>query len=133
MKASIRCAIIVLTISSWVAISNHCTFATLAPKTSFVEATCPFHSKPDKQKQHNAQAQCCKILRAIVLAKTKSSTPGHTDFSYVDFFVQERAQIACSARMLPPLLLDTGPPDALSFAELILQQSLFTHAPPFLA
>jgi hypothetical protein len=128
-----RCVIIVMTIFSWLAISNHCTFATLAPKTSSVEATCPFHSKPDKQKQHNAQAQCCRILRAIVFAKTKSWAPDHTDFSYVHFFVQECAQIAYSPRMLPPLLLDTGPPDALSFAELILQQSLFTHAPPFLA
>jgi hypothetical protein len=29
------------------------------------------------------------------------------------------------------LLLDTGPPSAFSFAELILQRSLLTHAPPF--
>ena len=29
--------------------------------------------------------------------------------------------------------LDTGPPDAHSFAELILQRSLFAHAPPFRA
>jgi hypothetical protein len=29
-----------------------------------------------------------------------------------------------------PLFLDTGPPDAHSFAELILQRSLLAHAPP---
>ena len=28
---------------------------------------------------------------------------------------------------------DTGPPFALSFAELIFQRSLFSHAPPFLS
>jgi hypothetical protein len=28
------------------------------------------------------------------------------------------------------LFLDTGPPRAHSFAELILQRSLFAHAPP---
>jgi len=33
---------------------------------------------------------------------------------------------------LAPLLLDTGPPGARSFAELILQQSLLAHAPPVL-
>jgi hypothetical protein len=31
------------------------------------------------------------------------------------------------------LPLDTGPPGARSFAELILQRSLFAHAPPFRA
>jgi hypothetical protein len=30
------------------------------------------------------------------------------------------------------MLLDTGPPGAFSFAELILQQSLLAHAPPVL-
>src|SRR2546430_5004071 len=34
---------------------------------------------------------------------------------------------------LAPLFLDTGPPGAHSFAELILQRSLLTHAPPILA
>jgi hypothetical protein len=35
-------------------------------------------------------------------------------------------------RAVAPLLLDTGPPGAFSFAELILQQSLLAHAPPVL-
>jgi hypothetical protein len=41
--------------------------------------------------------------------------------------------IARSLRTAAPLLLDTGPPGARSFAELILQRSLLAHAPPILA
>jgi hypothetical protein len=40
------------------------------------------------------------------------------------------AFVVYSSRAVAPLLLDTGPPGAFSFAELILQQSLPAHAPP---
>jgi hypothetical protein len=39
--------------------------------------------------------------------------------------------IVHQSRAAAPLLLDTGPPGAFSFAELILQRSLLAHAPPF--
>jgi len=132
VKASIRCAGVAIAICSWIAISNHCAFAAIATQTDSEQAACPFHSKQANQKQQSSQAQCCKILRALVLVKTKPWARDHVRFSDVDFFVEERAHTACSARTLPPLLLDTGPPDARSFAELILQRSLLAHAPPSL-
>jgi len=130
VKASIRCIGVALAICSWIAISNHCAFAAIATKSDSTQSACPFHSKPAKEKQQSSQAQCCKILRAVVLAQSKTWARDDADFSHVDFFVKERARSECAARTLPPLLLDTGPPDAHSFAELILQQSLFAHAPP---
>jgi hypothetical protein len=116
---------------SWFALSNHCAFAALATKTDSVQTGCPFHSKP-KEKQSTG-AQCCKILRAIVPVVTKSWNPDHANFSDVDFCAEERASTEHLRTALQPSFLDTGPPAARSFAELILQRSLLAHAPPSLA
>jgi hypothetical protein len=133
MKASVRCAGVVVAICSWIAISNHCAFATLAPAADSAETACPFHSKPAKQKEQSSQVQCCKLLRATVLAQTKAWARDDAEFSDADLYAEEGAFIACAFRSVTPLLLDTGPPDAHSFAELILQGSLFAHAPPWRA
>jgi len=131
MKAILRCAGVAIAICSWTAISNHCAFAAIATKTGSAQTACPFHSKPTKQKEQAAQVQCCKVLRAIVLAKTKSWARDDANFSAIDLCLHERMLIARSLSPLP-LLLDTGPPGARSFAELILQRSLLAHAPPSL-
>jgi len=134
VRAIARCLIIAVAICSWFAISNHCAFAALATKTDSVRVACPFHSKPAKQEKQSAGAQCCKILRAVASVATKSWTRDDAKFSEADHYYDERALItAYSQTTLAPLFLDTGPPDARSFAELILQRSLLAHAPPSLA
>jgi hypothetical protein len=130
VRAGARYLIVTITICSWIAISNHCAFATLATKTDSAQATCPFHST---QKQQSAQVQCCKILRAIVLAKTKTWARNDAKFSDVALRVDYITLNVLSRNAQASSVLDTGPPDAYSFAELILQRSLFAHAPPFRA
>jgi|SRR6266576_5665495 len=133
MKSSLRGAIVVVAICSWFAISNHCVFAALATNDT-ASRECPFHSKPAKQEKPSTGAQCCKILRAVASVATKSWTRDDAKFSEADHYYDERALItAYSQTTLAPLFLDTGPPDARSFAELILQRSLLAHAPPSLA
>jgi hypothetical protein len=133
MKASTHCTVVAIAICSWFAISNHCAFAAVAAKTDSGQAECPFHSKPAKQKQEPSQLQCCKILRAVVLAQTKSWARDDAKFFHVDLRMEEFILVALLANPQAPSSLDTGPPGARSFAELILQRSLFAHAPPFLA
>ena len=133
VKAGARCLVVAITICSWIAISNHCAFAAVTSETGKAQADCPFHSKPVKQKEQSSQVQCCKILRAVVFAKTKTWARDDAKFSDVGLCVEERALFASPLRTLVSLFLDTGPPEAHSFAELILQRSLFAHAPPFLA
>ena len=129
MKSGMRAAIVVVAICSWFAISNHCGFAALATKTD--STGCPFHSKPAKQEKQSTGAQCCKILRAVASVATKSWTRDDAKFSEADHYYDECALItAYSQTTLAPLFLDTGPPGAHSFAELILQRSLLAHAPP---
>ena len=133
VKASMRCAAVAIAICSWIAVSNHCEFAAVAPENYKAETECPFHSKPTKQKEQSSQVQCCKILCAVVFAKTKDWARNDAKFCDARFPVQAGMFVAYSSPTVAPLLLDTGPPGALSFAELILQRSLLAHAPPFVA
>jgi hypothetical protein len=133
MKAITRHAGVAIAICSWIAVSNHCAFAAVATEIDKAQTECPFHSKPAKQKERSSQVQCCKILRAVVFAKTKDWARNDAKFCDANFPVLAGAFVVCSSRAVAPLLLDTGPPGAFSFAELILQQSLLAHAPPFVA
>ena len=133
VKASMRCVGVAIAICSWIAVSNHCAFAAVAIEINKGQTECPFHSKPAKQKEQSSQVQCCKILRAVVFAKTKDWARDDAKFCDANFLVQTGAFVVYPSRAVAPLLLDTGPPGAFSFAELILQQSLPAHAPPFVA
>lgn len=134
MKASIRCTGVVVAICSWIAVSNHCAFAAVAAEIDKGQVECPFHSKPAKQKEQSSQVQCCRILRALVFAKHKTWARDDARFGAANFPIQTGVLFVCSLRTIAPLLLDTGPPlRAFSFAELILQQTLLAHAPPFVA
>src|SRR5436190_13540698 len=130
MKADARCLVVAITICSWFSISNHCAFAAMATKSDSPQAACPFHSKPEKQKEQSSQVQCCKILRAVVPTIAKSWTRGDGDVSDIHFPFEDCRLLGYFRDPLAPLLLDTGPPGARSFAERILQRSLFAHAPP---
>ena len=132
MTAIARCATVAIAICSWIAVSNHCVFAAVASEIDKAQTECPFHSKPSKQKG-SSQVQCCKVLRAVVFAKTKDWARDDAQFCDANFPIQEGAFVVYPSRTVAPLLLDTGPPGAFSFAELILQQSLLVHAPPFVA
>ena len=133
MKAITRHAGVAIAICSWIAVSNHCAFAAVATEIDTAQTDCPFHSKPAKQKKQSSQVQCCKVLRAVVFAKTKDWTRNDAKFCNANFPAQAGVFVVCSSRVVAPLLLDTGPPGAFSFAELVLQRSLPAHAPPFLA
>ena len=132
MNAHARYMVVAIAICSWFATSNHCAFAAVATKTHSAQTECPFHSKPAKQKPESSQLQCCRILRAVVFAPTKGWARDDSKFSDVDLCVDEFAHFALSHNTQTSLPLDTGPPGARSFAELILQRSLLAHAPPLL-
>ena len=132
MTAIARCTAVAIAICSWIAVSNHCAFAAVASEIDKAQTECPFHSKPSKQKE-SSRVQCCKVLRAVVFAKTKDWARDDAQFCDAKFPLQEGPFVVYPSRTVAPLLLDTGPPGAFSFAELILQQSLLAHAPPFVA
>jgi hypothetical protein len=125
--------IVLLTITAWFILSNHCVMglglAGSQPAAPDESTGCPMHSTPAKKKEPTANIPCCKDLRALA-AKSVVTAMGAT------------LRLACSEDyaaeifLAPPRFaleienLDTGPPDAASFAESVLQQSLLAHAPP---
>src|SRR5207249_2796632 len=114
MKAITRHAGVAIAICSWIAVSNHCAFAAVASEMHKAQTECPFHSKPAKQKEQSPQVQCCKILRAIVFAKTKDWARNDAKFCDANFPVLAGAFVVYSSRAVAPWLLDTGPPGAFS-------------------
>ncbi|MFZ3374739.1 MAG: hypothetical protein WA183_04215 [Chthoniobacterales bacterium] len=130
MRASARGVSVAVAIFSWVAISNHCAFSALVAQTHATQSACPFHSQPAKTPPQPAGIQCCKILRAVVPVMMKGWARNDAGVSDADLYFEKLAFIANSQSATSPLLLDTGPPGARSFAELILQRSVLAHAPP---
>jgi hypothetical protein len=130
VRASARGVTVAVAIFSWVAISNHCAFSALVAQTHATQSACPFHSQPAKTPPQPAGIQCCKILRAVVPTITKGWARNDAGVSDADLYFERLAFIANSQSATSPLLLDTRPPGARSFAELILQRSILAHAPP---
>jgi len=124
--------IVLITIGSWLAASNHCAIAVAVSQEKVAQNECPFHShpsKPAKQKDPSGQP-CCKILRAIATSSAKNLARAIVDLTNVDLAFTKLVTISPPAISLGFAALDTGPPGATSFAELILQRSILAHAPP---
>jgi len=129
-----RAMTVATVICSWLVISNHCAFGAIASPVHETESACPFHSKPARSQPPLPGTQCCKTLRGVVPVVTKSWARDDAKFSNADLYRGEHTLVTAYLQTtLAPLFLDTGPPGAHSFAELILQRSLLTHAPPILA
>jgi hypothetical protein len=139
--------IVLVTMSAWLAISNHCALGAAASEASGMgfqsasdhrqdadAAECPFHSKqsaPARPKQSSA-SPCCKILRAIVTSSGKIFMRPMVNLADVDLAFAKLLVFAPPKISFRGATLDTGPPGATSFAELVLQRSILAHAPPVL-
>jgi hypothetical protein len=126
-----RWATVLLTITAWVLLSNHCA---LGLSGLIVEANsdpggCPLHSAPKKEKPAT-NLLCCKDLRALAThAAKRAAAPaaflvGMQNYAVATFLPPLRLTT------VPVLALETGPPRSPSFAESILQRSILVHAPP---
>jgi hypothetical protein len=131
VKAAARGLIVVLTICSWIAISNHCAIRAITTTTDTTQSGCPFHSKPAKPQPQPTGTECCKILRAVSTTPAKILAPAITYLVHVDLVLDAVAVFAPPKISFLPTTLDTGPPGTTSFVELI--GSMRAHAPPFRA
>jgi hypothetical protein len=129
MRRALRSLLTVLSLTAWFALSNHCALGIVAaPEETAAQMNgCPMHSAPDK-KEPAMKTPCCKEVRALV-AKCVTVSPialrliGLQNYATTTFASPPRLAIAIEE-------LDTGPPRSLSFAESVLQESVFSHAPP---
>ena len=124
---------VLITISAWLTISNHCVLSALAPEAKKSPADeCPFHAKqpaPAKQKKSSA-LPCCKILRAIAASPAKNFAKA-MDLPHVDLVFAKLIVLAPPKISFHSPTLDTGPPGVTSFAESI--ESMRAYAPPSFA
>ena len=119
-----------MTIIAWFLLSNHCALGVIASSAEARPETtgCPMHSTPAKKKPA-AKLPCCQDVRAVVAKCVKNATPfplqfvGVCEYSARIFGPSPRVTIEIDG-------LDTGPPGCVSFAELVLQESVLAHAPP---
>ena len=125
-----RWATVLLTITAWILLSNHCALAlgSNGTESDSKSGGCPLHSAPAKEKPAT-NLLCCKDLRAIAPQAVKSIAFGANQLGGVQDYVA--AILLTPPRLATQVLaLDTGPPYLLSFAESILQRSILSHAPP---
>src|SRR5437660_10584040 len=97
-----RCIGVAIALCSWIAVSNHCAFAAVSAEINKGQTECPFHSKPAKQKEQSSQVQCCKVLRAVVLAKTKDWARDDAKFCDANFPIEAGAVVVYPAQAVAP-------------------------------
>jgi hypothetical protein len=125
-----RSTVVGLSLTAWFLLSNHCALGMIAATAEAGPEAggCPMHSAPAK-KDPAPKIPCCKDLRAVVAKILNKATPfalritGPCDYAAEIFGLPPRVALEIGG-------LDTGPPCCLSFAELVLQESMRAHAPP---
>jgi len=130
----VRVVIVLVMIAAWFVVSDHCALASVLIRpveTPSAEEHCPGHSQPEK-KPDQSEMPCCKSLAATVAPATVLSGYDTTLFVPQPYLATE-APLVFRRSDAPSAELDTGPPDARSFAESVLQRSILAHAPPLLA
>jgi hypothetical protein len=132
-RSILRACATSIAICAWFGLSNHCVL-TAAPRALAPEKNegCPMHAQKQQPKpSHSTDLPCCKTLAATrVLAITHAAkncfAVGQIEFP------DDRSLIFPGVHLTAGVVLDTGPPGAPTFAELVLQRSILAHAPPVL-
>jgi hypothetical protein len=118
--------IVLFMITAWFCLSSHCVLAKIAlpPEAD----GCPMHSAPAKEKAPVPKTPCCKEVRAVVAKCVGAAVAKVSPVYPRDHAPEIFRPLPCLAFEIEPL--DTGPPVCVSFAELVLQESMLSHAPP---
>lgn len=127
-------ATVLISAVAWFAASNHCALGVLTPAAEALAVHAHCHGvPPEPAKNADEGLPCCKVLRATVAANIEAPASQQTGLvAAQDFFIAELLSIDDQDLQPLPEEIDTGPPFASSYAELILQRSVLAHAPPSL-
>jgi hypothetical protein len=136
-SAAFRLLVIVISLAAWFVASNHCALATpfeVAKLT--VSSQCPMHAHKQQMPQRNkgngcGDLPCCKNLQAPLAATAKTIAKPMWLGVLRPFFPEVVGAFGIQPRTIS-LVLETGPPGALSFSETVLQRSILAHAPPLI-
>ena len=134
-SSPLRTLVVAVLMTAWLVASNHCAIGLMKPAagTAATQSVChSCKSEPSKpQPASGGDRECCKALQGMPADTVKADVKyNEALFTLVDFVVMAEPSAAAPQTASEPA---TGPPPSISFAELILQRSLLTHAPPFAA
>jgi len=133
-RSILRACAACIAICAWFGLSNHCVLTAaprpLAPGKS---EGCPMHAQKKAPKpSHSTDLPCCKTLavtRVLAITHVAKSCFAIARIEFCD----EQSLIFPGVYLTAAVVLNTGPPAAATFAELVLQRSILAHAPPILA
>ena len=132
-----RIAIVAVSIVAWFSISNHCALGALVTaktQSAMVPTHCHGNQPSPANKSGKEEMPCCKMLRATITGQAKIVQVASKDYLRIQSWIVAEIIFADEPQLhRAPQELDTGPPFAASFAESVLQRSLFVHAPPLCA
>lgn len=127
--------VVLLTAVAWFAVSNHCALAVtvFSPQPGAVSICDACHNngkKSDTGKSPvSGEVACCKVLKATAADVKSNSIPKPLPAGVVDYAIVAGIDFQISKVLLAPAM-PTGPPEARSFTEVVLNRSLLAHAPP---
>ena len=110
---------------------NCCAFGFMPKMSEGAKPSCCAAKHSDGKKNEEHQNPCCTKGAATAPLPSNVKAPGN-DSAPLLTVMPPAALLAFhfSTHDAEVLALDTGPPGALSFAVLVLQRSLLSHAPP---
>jgi hypothetical protein len=124
---------------AWVVLSNHCALAALLAKLESPAAAAEPSCCKNQPKPADGNGQCPQLPQGCC-AKLKIAMPDAAKVpqavvaAFVPIFAEVLAVIAYTHDAESTAAPATGPPpDVPAFAELVLNRSLLSHAPPALA
>jgi hypothetical protein len=128
-------AIVTVSIVAWFSIFNHCALGGAIARATMQSAAASTHCHGDQpvpsKNGGEKETPCCKLLLATLNGDAKTVQNPSTNFLPIQSLAFDVLVCADDAQFRCHLVeLDTGPPGSRSFAELILQRSILTHAPP---
>ena len=128
----VRLSTVVLLMIAWLVATNHCALGLMGearegqPEHSHC---CAGRATPTQDTPAEERRECCKTIHAASVPDTVAAKFDATKVQ-LQQFVLVASTFEAAQRTLPGLASEHGPPIAVSFAESVLQRSLFAHAPP---
>ena len=128
----VRVFVVVVTMMGWVVLSNHCALGGMANRLHGGAHSC---CAKTESTSHQAPTkcppvmECCKTMRAVVPDVVQVNQPAV--WAVVLTFAEALFLFPTPPVDSASAFADSGLPDrASTFSELVLQQSLLSHAPP---
>ena len=125
-----RCLSVLLLFAAWYGASNRCALGLMSASRTAGQVACCGHLKADSGPVQKSGMACCKTLHAVPALAKEVWLAAPSDFAQLGDWAPATDLTDLRAPLSLERHLDTGPPEARSFSELVLHRSLRSHAPP---